>query len=152
MVSSEMVAPAKSGLSGGVRFCIAVLIAMALGLFALMWDGGYIPHSGVYPWVGSIVFLPLIAVGLGFGGNCLTQFLSCSQVQWLLQLQRVAIIPVPFLLLWVILYFFPTIRWPIEGLAQSTSPAIRRGLSSGFYTFWIALYSSGFLNGLAQVC
>jgi hypothetical protein len=141
-----------TGLSGGVRFCIAVLIALALGLFTLLWDGGYIPYSGIPPWVGTAVFLPLLAVGLGFGGNTLTQFLSCNQVQWLIQLQRAAIIPLPFLLLWVLLYFFPIMRWPIEGLAQHATPTVRRGLSSGFYAFWIGLYTQSILVGASQLC
>lgn len=152
MADTSKPAKPSTGLNGGIRFCIAVLIALALGLFTLMWDGGYIPHSGIPPWVGTVIFLPLLAVGLGFGGDCLTQFLSCSQVQWLVQLNRVAIIPVPFLLLWVLLYFFPTIRWPIEGLAQHTTPTVRRGLSSGFYAFWIGLYTQSILVGASQLC
>jgi hypothetical protein len=140
------------GLSGGIRFCIAVLISICLGLFILMWDGGYIPHYGIPSWFGFVIFLPLLAVGLGYLGDCLTQHLSCGQVQWLLQLQRVAYAPILFLVIWILLYFFPTMRWPIEGLAQHTTPAVRRGLSSAFYAFWMGLYTQSYLVGLAQVC
>jgi len=141
-----------TGLNGGVRFCIAILIALALGIFTLMWDGGYVPHSGIPSWVGTVVFLPLLAVGLGFGGDCLTQYLSCGLVQWLVQLQRIAVVPIPFLLLWALLYFFPIMRWPIEGLAQQATPTVRRGLSSGFYAFWIGLYTQSIMVGASQLC
>jgi hypothetical protein len=142
----------KTGLNGGIRFCIGVLIALTLGLFMLMWDAGYIPIHSLPPWLGPYVFLPILAVALSFGGSSLVQYLSCNQVQWLTQLQRAAIVPVPFWLLWLILRFFPNMRWPIEGLVQDKSPILRQGLSSGFYTFWIGLYTQSLLIGLAQIC
>jgi hypothetical protein len=46
----------------------------------------------------------------------------------------------------------PSLRWPIEGLVQSTTPAIRSGISSAFYTFWIALYTQSIHISLAQLC
>jgi hypothetical protein len=84
--------------------------------------------------------------------HCLIQYLSCNQIQWWLQLQRVAIAPVPIILLWLFLYIAPGMRWPIEGLVQSGSPALRKGLSSGFYAFWIGLYIQNMFNGVAQLC
>jgi hypothetical protein len=141
-----------TGLNGGIRFCIGALIALVLGLFMLMWDAGYIPINELPPWLGPYVFLPILAVALSFGGSSLVQYLSCKQVQWLIQLQRVAIVPLPILAMWLILGFFPIMRWPIEGLVQGKSPALRHGLSSGFYTFWIGLYIQSLLIGLAQIC
>jgi hypothetical protein len=144
-------APSK-GLNGGLRICISMLVAVALGLFMLLWDGGFIPLHGLRPWIGPLVILPLIAVVLSFGSNALIQQLSCNQVQWIIQLQRVGVVPIPFLLLWAALYYFPIMRWPIEGMVQTVSPNLRRGLSSGFYTFWMGLYTQGVLNGLSQIC
>jgi hypothetical protein len=152
-IASPIPAPKpKTGLNGGIRFCIGALVALVLGLFMLMWDAGYIPINGLPPWLGSYVFLPILAVALSFGGVSLVQYLSCNQVQWLTQLQRVAFVPLPIWALWIILYFFPIMRWPIEGLVQGKSPTLRHGLSSGFYTFWIALYTQSLLVGLAQIC
>lgn len=148
----EKAAPPNKGLSSSIRICISVLVAVALGVFMLLWDGGFIAAHGISPWIGPLIVLPLIAVVLSFGANCLIQQLSCNQVQWLIQLERVAVVPIPFLLMWLLLHWFPIMRWPIEGLAQHTSHTMRRGLSSGFYAFWIALYTQGVLNGLAQFC
>lgn len=144
--------PVKSGVSSGIRIVIALLIAIILGIFMLTWDGQYMPHSPVPDWIGGVIFTPLIAVVLAYGGVCLIQQLSCGQVQWLIQLNRVAVVPVPFIIMWALLYMMPGIRWPIEGLMQSGSPAARKGLSSAFYTFWIGLYTQSMLNGVAQLC
>ena len=142
----------KSGVSTGIRVVIAMTIAIAIGIFMLLWDGGYIPHTNIPGWMGSYIFTPLIAVVLGYGGDCLIQALSCGKVQWLLQLQRIVIVPFPFILSWWLLYMIPGLRWPIEGLAQQTNEVFRRGLSSGFYAFWIALYTQSIMNGGSQMC
>jgi hypothetical protein len=144
----------KSGVSGGTRIIIALLVSISLGLFILFWDSKNINYisMGIPYWAGTLIILPLMAVVLSYGGNCLIQQLSCSQVQWLVQLQRVAIVPIPFYCMWLVLYILPIMRWPIEGLIQNVEPSMRLGLSSAFYTFWISLYSQGLLNGLAQIC
>ena len=151
-VPIEQIVPPTTGLSTGIRVSISILISIVLGLFILLWDGGYIPTSGIPVWVGNFIFLPIIAVVLAFGGDCLIQFLSCGSVQWLIQLQRVAVVPIPFLFMSLVLYMFPIMRWPIEGLVQHTTSSVRYGLSSGFYTFWVGLYTQSFLIGLAQLC
>ena len=142
----------KSGVSSGIRVILALLVALSLGVFILLWDGQLLPHSMIPSWVGPYIFIPLMAVVLGFGSNCLIQQLSCGQVQWLNQLQRMTIVPIPFVIMNVILYMLPGMRWPIEGLIQSVSPQLRNGLSSAFYTFWTGMYCQGLLNGLAQIC
>lgn len=141
----------SSGVNSGIRIAIALLVSIILALFILFWEMNHgIP--GVPHWIGPMVILPLLAVVLSFGSNCLIQQLSCSQIQWLVQLQRVAVVPAPFYATWLLLYLIPAMRWPIEGLAQSVSPSIRTGFSSAFYTFWIGMYSQGLLNSLAQLC
>lgn len=142
----------NTGINGGIRFAISISISIILGLFMLLWDGGYINVYHLPHWLGGFVILPLIAVVLAYGGDSLVQQLSCKQVQWLIQLQRVAPVPIPFILMWGILYMFPILRWPIEGLAQNASPSVRHGLSSGFYSFWIGLYTQSFLVGISQMC
>lgn len=151
-VPDENIAKSSSGLSTGIRISISLLIAIMLGLFILLWDGGYIPTSGIPVWIGNIVFMPILAVVLGYGADCLIQYLSCGTVEWLVQLQRIAVVPIPFLFMSFVLYIFPILRWPIEGLVQHTTPSVRYGLSSGFYTFWTALYTQSFLIGLSQLC
>jgi len=142
----------KSGISSGIRIAIAILVAILCGIFILLWDGQYMPHPGVPDWIGPFASLPFLATILGFGSNCLIQQLSCGQVQWLVQLQRVAIVPVPFIIVFGILNMITSLRWPIEGLIQAGTPEVRKGLSSGFYGFWTALYTQSILNGLAQIC
>lgn len=142
----------SSGISSGVRIILALLVGLSLGIFMLTWDAKFIGHEGIPDWIGSYIFMPLLAVVLGYGSDCLIQQLSCGQVQWLIQLQRVAIVPVPIVLMWLILYIAPGMRWPIEGLIQSGSPQLKQGLSSGFYAFWMGLYCQSLLNGLSQVC
>jgi len=143
---------AKSGVSTGIRITLALLVAIALGIFMLSWDAYFIPHGSIPNWVGSFIFMPLIASVLGFGSDCLIQQLSCGLVQWLFQLQRVAIVPIPIIIMWGILYLIPGFRWPIEGLVQPYLLPLRKGLSSGFYAFWIGLYCQSLLNGFSQVC
>ena len=142
----------KSGVSGGIRITVSIIVAIVLGIFILTWDAKFIPHEGFPDWLGPIIFIPLIATVLAFGSTCMIQQLSCGKVQWLVQLQRVAIVPVPFILMTGFLALIPNMRWPIEGLIQSGSPSLRRGLSSAFYTFWMGMYCQGLLNGVAQLC
>jgi hypothetical protein len=141
-----------SGVNSGIRIVLALLVAIALGIFMLTWDAKFIEHEAIPDWIGPYIFMPLIATILGYGSNSLIQQLSCGNVQWLVQLNRVAIAPVPIILMWAILYIAPGMRWPIEGLIQSGSPALRKGLSSGFYAFWIGLYIQNMMNGTAQIC
>lgn len=142
----------KTGVNSGIRITVALVVALIVGLFMLTWDAKFIQHAPLPNWLGPFVFTPLIAVVLGFLSNALIQQLSCGEIQWLAQLQRVAIIPVPFILLWALLWLIPGLRWPIEGLYQSGSPELRLGLSSGFYAFFMGLYCQGIMNGIAQLC
>jgi len=142
----------KMGLGYGIRISIAIFISIALAIFILLWDGGHMGNLGIPEWVGSFIFLPLLAVILGFGGNSLIQQLSCGQVQWLNQLQRIAIVPVPYIFMWGIMYFIPGMRWPIEGLIQTQAPQMKKGISSAFYTFWISMYTQSIMTGLSQLC
>lgn len=151
VITSDTPTP-KSGVDTGIRFVISFVVAIAIGIFMLLWDGGYIPHTNIPGWMGSYIFTPLIAVVLGYGSNCLIQTLSCGQVQWLVQLKRILIVPFPFIITWALLHMIPNLRWPIEGLAQETNEVFRKGLSSGFYAFWIALYTQSIMNGGSQVC
>lgn len=142
----------QSGATTAIRVTLSLVIAIILGTFILLWDGKYINVYGWPEWLGPFIFLPLISVVLGYGANSLIQYLSCKKVQWILQLERVAIIPLPQFLLWALLYMIPSIRWPIEGLVQDLPAETKKGLSSGFYAFWIGLYTQSIMNGLAQIC
>ena len=144
--------PKTSGVNSGIRIVLALLVGIALGIFMLAWDANFIGHEVIPDWVGPYILMPLMAMIFGYGSNCLIQQLSCGQIQWLVQLNRVAIAPFPIILMWLILYIAPGMRWPIEGLVQSGSPALRKGLSSGFYAFWIGLYFQNMMNGAAQIC
>lgn len=141
-----------TGVASGTRITIAMLIAGILGLFILAWDGGLIPIYNMPYWLGFNVFLPLIAVVVVFGADCIIQQLSCGKVDWLTQLQRAAVAPIPFWVLSFVLYMLPGLRWPIEGLAQSSTPFMRHGYSSAFYVFWCGLYIQSILISLAQLC
>ena len=142
----------KSSSSGTIRVCVSILVALMLGVFILLWDGGFIPLQNIPAWTGHYIFLPFLAFLLSFGANCLIQRLSCSQVQVFIQFQRSLLAPLPYILTWGLLYIFPGMRWPVEGLFQNASITVRHGLSSGFYVFWTALYTQAILNGLAQIC
>jgi hypothetical protein len=145
--------PSKpSGVSSGVRISTALLVGLILGLSILLWDSSILPHGIIPDWVGGYVFIPMLSLILGYGTSCLVQQLSCGQVQWLNQLQRVSLTPIPFILVKFILYMIPALRWPIEGLIQSVSPELRTGLSSAFYTFWTGLYCQSLLNSVSQLC
>ncbi len=144
--------PKTSGVNGGIRIVLALLVGLALGIFMLSWDAKFIGHEAIPDWIGPFIVMPLIAMILGYGSNCLIQQLSCGKIQWLVQLNRVVIGPIPIIIMWCILSIAPGLRWPIEGLVQSGSPALRKGLSSGFYAFWAGLYLQNMLNGTAQLC
>ena len=85
------------------------------------------------------------------GANSLIQFLGCQKVNFMPQLLNSLIAPASIAGLWILLYFLPGLRYPVEGLF-TVSPELKKGLSSGFYVFWIALYAQTFSNGLAQMC
>ena len=141
----------KTGVSNGVRVSVAIVVAIILGIFILLWDGNFI-KVGIPHFIGPYVILPLMAVVLIFGGDCLIQYLSCGKIQWYIQAQRAAIVPIPFWVMSIALYFLPILRWPIEGLAQRSTPSTRNGLSSGFYYFWTGLYTQSLLISLSQFC
>ena len=151
MASEKQVKPI-TGISNEVRISVALVVAIFLGIFSLLWDGNILPKSGIPAFIGPFVFLPLIAVALIFGSDCLIQFLSCGNVQWAIQAQRAAIVPIPFWVVSIVLKFLPIFRWPIEGLVQRATPSTRNGLSSGFYIFWTGLYTQSLLIGLSQLC
>jgi len=142
----------KSSLSNGIRMSLGFFIALALGLFILLWDGDYIPHGAVPGWIGGFIFVPLLAIIFGFGMNCLVQQLSCGFVEWGSQASRLMSIPIPFILMRAFLNFLPGMRWAVEGLVQDLSDHQKMGLSSGFYTFWIALYTQSLMSGVSQIC
>ena len=142
----------QSGITTSIRVTLSLLVAICLGIFILLWDCKFINGNGMPDWLGPYIFLPLLAIVLGYGTNCLIQYLSCKKVQWLVQLQRVALIPLPQFLMWGLLYMFPGMRWPIEGLIQDFTPEMKKGISSGFYTFWMGLYTQSIMNGIAQIC
>jgi len=142
----------KSTVTGSIRMSLSLLVAVALTIFIYLWDSKIIHIDTLPDWVGTIVFFPLISVFLGYLINCLIQYLSCKQVQWIDQLKNVAMIPIPQILIWAILNAFTNLRWPIEGLVQEWPAEQRVGISSGFYGFWIALYTQSIMNGIAQLC
>lgn len=147
---ADPVAKNGSSVSTGARVGVALMVALFLGLliFFLEWQ-----KLGLRAYqIGTLLILPLSAVVLSFGGNCLIQQLSCSQVDWLAQFLRSLYILIPMYVSRLILYIFPSLRWPIEGLVQNTEGSFRNGLSSAFYTFWLALYSQALMNGVAQMC
>lgn len=150
--SKEAASTQKSGVGFGIRIVISLVIAFAMAAFILLWDGGYIPSGQIPTWVGPYVFLPLLGMILGFGGSTLIQSLSCGKVQWSSQLKRIAVVPVPFVIMWGFFQFVPGMRWPIEGLVQGSTPQMQKGLSSGFYTFWLSMYIQSIMNGLSQLC
>jgi hypothetical protein len=142
-----------SGVTPMLRIVISLLFAMFIGIIALVWNARIIPNPGNIPmWVGNLVFIPVIAVLVSFGTNCLIQYLSCKVVTIGAQAGRLYYVPILFYLMAFLLYMFPGLLWPIEGLVQHISSDMRRGLSVGFYTFWMALYTQAFMNGLAQIC
>ena len=142
----------ESGVTTSTRVILAIVVAIILGLFILIWDGKYIDGYGWPEWLGPFVFLPLISITLGFFINSLIQYLSCKKVQWLTQFFRASLTPLPQFGLWGLLYMIPSIRWPIEGLVQDLPPETKKALSSGFYVFWIGLYTQSIMNGLSQLC
>ena len=142
----------KSKITSRIRISIALFVSISLGIFIYVWDGKII-HGFNYPeWLGPYIFFPCISLILGYGSNCLIQYLSCNKVQAIGQFQLVIMGIIPQLIAWFLLNFFTILRWPIEGLVQEWTPEQRKGLSSGFYGFWIGLYTQSVMNGLAQMC
>jgi hypothetical protein len=142
----------KSGVTSGIRNSLALSVAISLAIFIFLWDSKIVNGNNWPQWLGPFVFFPLLSLVLGYGVNCLIQYLSCKQVQPLVQLQYVAMVPLPQIAIWGILTYFTSLRWPIEGLVQESNPEQRKGLSSAFYGFWIGLYTQSIMNGFAQMC
>lgn len=142
----------KSGVSTGIRVGIAAGVALILALFIGFFE---LQYSGVatrsFYLIGYRVLLPFLSVLLSFGGNCLIQYLSCNQIEWLLQFGRSFIILIPLLVAQFILYF-NKMRWPIEGMMQLQPPQFQKAMSTSFYIFWAALYGQASVNSLSQMC
>lgn len=139
-------------MSPGIRITISIVFALFIGLFSLLWNAKYIPNTEGIIWVGNLVIVPLVAVILSFGSNCLIQQLSCGQVQLATQASRIWMAPILFYIMELLLFFFPGLLWPIEGIFQNVSLDLQKGFSRGFYALWMALYTQSFMNGLAQMC
>jgi hypothetical protein len=135
-----------------IRIVISLLVALVTTIFIFLWDSKSLSIITAPFWIGPYVIAPLIAVVFSFAANCIIQGLSCGEVQWVSQLQRVAVVPVPFIVLWLLLFFIPGMRWPIEGLIQTQTTDTKRGFSSAFYTFWVSMYIQSVLSGFSQIC
>jgi hypothetical protein len=131
---------------------ISILFALTIGLFALLWNAEFFPYSHGHSMIGNLIVVPLMAVVLSFGSNCLVQQLSCGKVQVIKQASRLWMAPILFYVMEILLYFFPGLLWPIEGMYQNLTPTLQKGFSRGFYAFWMALYTQAFMNGMAQIC
>jgi hypothetical protein len=142
----------KSKVTSGMRIALSFFVAITLGVFIFLWDGNYISGFNLPGWLGYFVFFPLISVILGLCINSLIQNLSCNRIDWPMQYKIISMIPLWQILAWAIIYMLSSLRWPIEGLVQDFSPDDKKALSSGFYGFWIALYTQSIMNGLSQVC
>ena len=141
------------GIDNSLRMTISIGTAIIIGLVSFFWNGSLFGNVTSIPnWVGNIILIPLLAVGIAYASSCLIQQLSCGHIQLITQATRVAYVPIGFVLMWLFLYWFPSWRWPIEGLIQGYSYNIRYGSSSAFYAFVVMLYTQAMLNGLAQVC
>lgn len=152
MATTDSNTSTVSGVSTGIRIGVALVVAIILAIFIFLWDGNILPKSGIPEFIGPYIFLPLIAVVLVMGADCLIQFLSCGSVQWALQAKRASVVPLPFWLVNILLKFIPILRWPIEGLVQRATPSIQKGLSSAFYMFFTGLYTQSILISLSQLC
>jgi hypothetical protein len=131
---------------------ISILVALTIGLFALLWNAEMNPYSHGHSLIGNLIVVPLLAVVLSFGSNSLIQQLSCGRVQIILQATRLWMVPILFYVMEILIYFFPGLLWPIEGMFQNMEPTFQKGYSRGFYAFWMALYTQAFMNGLSQAC
>jgi hypothetical protein len=142
-----------TGLKPEIRIVISVCFAVVIGVIALCWNGGIIPRPyNMSLWIGNLVFIPGIAVVFSLILNCIIQYLSCNQVTIESQISSLYMVPILFYLMAILLYVFPSLKWPIEGLAQSASPETRNGLSAGFYAMFMALYTQAYMNGISQKC
>jgi hypothetical protein len=142
-----------SNLNNSIRIVIAVVYALTLALFILLWEARLIPIPLMIPiWLGFIAFLPLLAYIESLAANSLIQYLGCQKVNFMSQLMNSLAAPTLIAALWTLLYFLPGLRYPVEGLFLNQSAELKKGLSSGFYVFWIALYAQTYSNGLAQTC
>lgn len=144
--------PRPNSMSPGIRITISIVFALIIGLFSVFWNAGFFPNTQGIVWVGNMIIVPLIAVVISFGSNCLIQQLSCGQIQLKTQASRLWMAPILFYIMELLLFFFPCLLWPIEGIFQTVAPSLQKGFSRGFYAFWMALYTQAFMNGLAQIC
>jgi len=143
----------SNGVGSDIRIIVSVVYAIFLGIIALIFNSRIIQIPLNIPtWTINLIVIPLFAVVGSFGFNCLIQYLSCGVVTLGSQAERLPMIPIPFYAMALLLYIFPSLKWPIEGMVQQISPDMRHGLSAAFYTFFMGLYTQAYMNGLAQVC
>ena len=141
-----------ASIGSDIRIVISLLVALVVTIFIFLWDSKSVSITGAPFWIGPYIIAPLLAVVCSLGGNGIIQGLSCDEIKWSSQLQRVAVVPVPFIVLWILLFFIPGMRWPIEGLIQTQTTDTKRGFSSAFYAFWVSMYIQSVLSGFSQMC
>jgi len=72
-----------SNLNNSIRIVIAVVYALTLALFILLWEARLIPIPLMIPvWLGFIAFLPLLAYIESLAANSLIQYLGCQKVNF----------------------------------------------------------------------
>jgi len=142
----------KTGISSSIRNITSFAIAIILGLTILFWNSNFYNIFNLPMYLGEFVVFPLLSLILVFLASAYIQYLSCSKINWLNLFKY--IIPTPFIQIsiWALLYMFPILRWPIEGLIQEQTPELRKGVSSAFYGFWMGLYTQSLMNAFAQSC
>jgi hypothetical protein len=134
----------------GVRLAFTTILAVILLVFVVFWELGSIPLGPA--WLGTYVYIPILAYLISFFLALAIQKLSCGKVDAGAQAKNAITLPISYFVLLGILYGLPKLRYPVEGLIPQYDPLVRRAVSSGFYLVLLSYLAQESVNKAAMNC
>jgi len=151
-VTSTTLPTPNAGIGSSTRMVASLLAGLIIGIFALLWNTQSFGNRLESVWVGNVALMPVVASLVTLLMNCIIQNLSCGYTEVGYQVNHIASVPIPFILMALILKSFPFLLWPVEGLYQSSPLEVRQGISYAFFFFWAGTFNQAYQNSFAQRC
>lgn len=134
-------------MDGTLRVIFSLTHAVLL-IFLLL---GIQRFFGISPYFIFLI-LPVASFQIGFLLNILTQYITCSKLNFPVIALNSIFAPLLVTVALFLLYLIPSLENPVRAVLPFTlDEPLRKGLAQSFYLFWAGLYgqalAAGFLQG-----